>query len=142
MEHFTPYSALAGGALIGIAASIFLWMNGAIAGISGILGGLVSASRDNVGERILFLIGLILGNLLYRFIAADAPISIETPLPALLVAGMMVGYGTRLGSGCTSGHGICGIARVSPRSIVATAVFMATGAFTVFVIHHVIGGAP
>ena len=140
MEHFTPVSALAGGVLIGIAVSILLWVNGTIAGISGILGGLVSGARGEVGWRLVFLAGLVLGNLLYRAIAGEVPISIDTPLPALAVAGLMVGFGTRIGAGCTSGHGICGIARFSTRSIVATAVFMTTGAATVFVIRHLLGG--
>lgn len=140
MENFTPISALAGGVLIGIAVSVLFWVNGSIAGISGILGGLVSGGRDDVSGRLVFLAGLVVGNVVYRRLVADLPISVETPLPALVVAGLMVGFGTRLGSGCTSGHGICGIARVSTRSIVATAVFMATGAATVFVVRHGLGG--
>ena len=140
MEHFTPYSALAGGALIGVSASILLFLNGRVAGISGILGGLVSDSRSEMGWRVAFLVGLLGGSLGYRLIVEDHPIRLAAPIPTLVVAGVLVGYGTRLGSGCTSGHGVCGIARLSPRSIVATGVFMLTGAAAVFLTHHLWGG--
>ena len=144
MEHFTPISALIGGALIGLAAAI-LWLGiGRIAGISGIVGNLwVPGSRpqrDDVAWRVAFVIGLITAPMLYGVAGGTLP-SIQLPSsPALIVsAGLLVGIGTRLGSGCTSGHGVCGLARLSPRSLVATATFMATAILTVFVSRHLIG---
>ena len=144
MEHFTPISALIGGALIGLAAAI-LWLGiGRIAGISGVVGNLwVPGSRpqrDDVAWRVAFVIGLITAPMLYGVAGGTLP-SIQLPSsPALIVsAGLLVGIGTRLGSGCTSGHGVCGLARLSPRSLVATATFMATAILTVFVSRHLIG---
>jgi hypothetical protein len=141
MENFSPVSAFAGGILIGVSATILLWLNGRIAGVSGILGGLVSAGRDDLAWRAVFLGGLILGALGFRVASGGAvPVAIATPTPVLVVAGLIVGYGTRLGSGCTSGHGVCGMARLSSRSIFATLTFMLTGFITVFVARHVLGG--
>lgn len=139
MENFTPYSALIGGALIGLAAAILLLFNGRIAGISGILGGLLRPAEDDRGWRVAFVIGLIAGPLLYRLIAGPVPaVTLEAPLPLLIAGGLLVGFGTNLGSGCTSGHGVCGMARLSPRSVVATVAFMLAGALTVYVVRHVV----
>jgi uncharacterized membrane protein YedE/YeeE len=138
MEHFTPISALVGGALIGTAALLLWVLDGRIAGISGILGGLGQASRNDVGWRIAFLTGLIAAPMAYGVFMGRLPsIAITPSVPLLIVAGLLVGFGTRLGSGCTSGHGVCGVARLSTRSLIATGTFMAAGALTVFLVHHV-----
>ncbi|WP_305906501.1 YeeE/YedE thiosulfate transporter family protein [Methylomarinum sp. Ch1-1] len=138
MENFTPYSALLGGALIGLSAIILLLFNGRIAGISGIMNGVFKSPRDEVSWRSLFLAGLIIGALLFQWIAPGF-VSPRAGYPLWLVAlgGFLVGIGTRLGGGCTSGHGICGIANLSLRSILATLTFMATGFVTVYLIRHV-----
>jgi uncharacterized protein len=141
MQNFTPVSAALGGALIGV-SSVVLWLlNGRIAGISGILGGLAQAARGDRGWRLAFLAGLMAAPFLYAAVAGHgvAPQTI-TGSPALLIAGgLLVGFGTRLGGGCTSGHGVCGMARLSRRSIAATLIFMAAGFATVFVTRHVLG---
>ena len=139
-NHFTPSAALAGGLLIGLAAALLLSFNGRIAGISGIMGGLLARPRaEEFGWRAAFVLGLLLAPALYRLFA-DLPESrIDAGWPALIAAGLMVGYGSRLGSGCTSGHGVCGLSRMSPRSLVATLTFMAAGFVTVFVARHVLG---
>lgn len=138
-SEFTPWTALAGGVLIGIAAASFILLNGRIAGISGVLGGLLAPGAGDIGWRIAFLVGLIGAPLLW-LLAADLPaIEVKAGYPALIVAGLLVGIGTRYGSGCTSGHGVCGLSRLSPRSLVATLAFMAAGFVTVFLIRHVIG---
>ncbi len=137
MENFTPLSSLAGGALIGIAASLLLWLNGRIAGISGIAGGLLSGSKGDFAWRLLFLLGLVGGTALYR--TAGGPletIQITPSLPLLIAAGLLVGLGTGIGGGCTSGHGICGMARLSMRSIVATLTFMGAGGLVVYIVRH------
>ena len=124
MEHFTPVSGLIGGAMIGLAASALLLLNGRIAGISGILGGSLEGSKDDLIWRIFFLTGLVVGPWLVAAVRGRFPeIVMQAPLIILVVAGVLVGFGTRLGKGCTSGHGVCGVARASPRSIVATVVF-------------------
>ena len=140
MENFTPLPALIGGAFIGLSALIMLAGNGRIAGISGILGGALSSRGEERRWRVLFLAGLLLATLGYQFFAAE-PIVIDVQTtPALtVVAGLLVGFGTRLGSGCTSGHGICGIARFSKRSFAATTTFMLFGFVTVYVMRHVLG---
>ena len=137
MENFTPFSELIGGTFIGLSAVIMLAGNGRIAGISGILGGALSSRGEERRWRVLFLVGLLLATLLYQFISSS-PITIETQASPgfLVVAGLLVGFGTRLGSGCTSGHGICGIARFSKRSFAATATFMLFGFITVYVTRH------
>ncbi|MBO6851382.1 MAG: YeeE/YedE family protein [Marinobacter sp.] len=138
-SEFTPWTALAGGILIGLAAASFVLLNGRIAGISGILGGLLTPSSGDIGWRIAFMAGLIGAPLLW-LLAADLPaINVEASYPALIVAGLLVGIGTRYGSGCTSGHGVCGLSRLSPRSLVATLSFMAAGFVTVFLIRHALG---
>ena len=141
MESFTPISALIGGLLIGAAAAVLWFMNGRIAGISGIIGNLGQAKADDRGWRIAFLAGLVVAPLVYALtIGGIAPVGI-TASPVLLIAGgLLVGFGTRLGGGCTSGHGVCGVARLSMRSLAATATFMAGGIVTVFLLRHVAGG--
>ncbi len=141
MENFTPYSALAGGALIGVAASILLWLNGRLAGVSGILGGLMRPAAGEARWRLLFLIGLVIGALVFAAAGGDvSAVRVDTGMPVLIAAGLLTGIGTRLGGGCTSGHGVCGMARLSRRSITATATFMVAAGATVFVVRHVIGG--
>jgi uncharacterized protein len=140
METFTPVSALIGGLMIGASAALFLVLNGRVAGISGILGGLLAPARGEVGWRLAFLAGMFVAPLVYlAFGGTLPPIELNASLPLLIVAGLIVGFGTRLGAGCTSGHGVCGIGRGSPRSLAATAVFMATAIGTVFVTRHVLG---
>ena len=140
MENFTPVSALVGGALIGVSAGLLLWLNGRIAGISGIAGGLLSPSKGEIGWRALFLLGLVGGVAIYRLAGGDLQsIEINPSIPMLLIGGVLVGLGTGIGGGCTSGHGVCGMARLSPRSIVATLTFLAVAAVTVYVVRHVIG---
>jgi uncharacterized membrane protein YedE/YeeE len=136
VEGFTPVSGFVGGLLIGLAAVLLLLLNGRIAGISGIVDGLL-ASRDK-GWRAVFVAGLLLGVLAYVLATGDLSMRVEATLPVLVVAGLLVGFGTRLGSGCTSGHGICGIARLSKRSISATSVFFGAAIATVFLVHHVL----
>jgi uncharacterized membrane protein YedE/YeeE len=135
--HFTPMSALAGGALIGLASAMFLLLNGRIAGISGIIGGLLRPVKGDLGWRLAFVLGLLLSPWVYSWFAPLPTVHIEAGNGTLIVAGLLVGIGTRYGSGCTSGHGVCGISRLSPRSLVATAAFMAAGFATVFLIRHV-----
>ncbi len=140
MENFTPVSALIGGLLIGASAALFLVLNGRIAGISGILGGLLQPRRDELGWRIAFLAGLLAAPLIYAAAGGAVPsLSIDAPVSLLILAGLLVGFGTRLGAGCTSGHGVCGIGRGSPRSLAATGIFMMAAVLTVFVARHVLG---
>ena len=135
-SHFTPWTALAGGALIGLAAALFLLLNGRIAGISGVLGGLLKPVKGDIAWRVAFVLGLVGAPLVYGGFEALPALRIDADYATLIVAGLLVGVGTRYGSGCTSGHGVCGLARLSPRSLVATACFMAAGFATVFVIRH------
>lgn len=137
-NHFTPLSSLAGGVLIGVAAALFALCNGRIAGISGIVGGLLRPRHGDVGWRAAFVIGLIAAPLLYRLFATLPEIRIEAGTGLIILAGLLVGVGTRYGAGCTSGHGICGLSRRSPRSVVATLSFMAAGFATVFVMRHLL----
>jgi uncharacterized membrane protein YedE/YeeE len=136
---FTPESAAIGGVIIGIAAAMLAFLNGRIAGISGIVGGIFRPAPGDVAWRLAFVAGLIAAPLLYAIVAALPPVVIEASYPTLIVAGLLVGIGTRYGAGCTSGHGVFGVSRLSPRSIVATLSFMAAGFATVFVARHVIG---
>lgn len=138
-EHFTPWSALAGGALIGLSAALFVVLNGRIAGISGLLGSLFGAGEGRA-EKALFLLGVLLAPLFWQLFAALPAIDYPRGSGSLVVAGVLVGLGTRYGAGCTSGHGVCGLARLSPRSLVATLAFMSTGFATVFVMRHWWGG--
>ena len=139
MAHFTPISASIGGVLIGIAATMLWLANGRIAGISGIVGGLWTARINDITWRAAFIIGLIAAPLLYAVVVGPPRITIPAPLSVVIIGGFLVGFGTRLGSGCTSGHGVCGIARLSPRSLVATITFMASAFATSFVLRHLIG---
>jgi uncharacterized membrane protein YedE/YeeE len=135
--HFTPWASLAGGVLIGIAAAMFLLLNGRVAGISGILGGLMRPADGDVAWRAAFLVGLLAAPAIYALAARYPVPTIDAGYPVLLVAGLLVGVGTRYGSGCTSGHGVCGLSRLSPRSLAATLAFMAAGFATVFFVRHV-----
>jgi uncharacterized membrane protein YedE/YeeE len=137
-NNFTPWASLAGGVLIGLAAAMFVLLNGRIAGISGILGGLLRPERGDIGWRIAFLGGIVVAPLAYALFAPLPTATIDAGTGLLVAAGLLVGAGTRYGSGCTSGHGVCGISRLSPRSLVATAAFMAAGFATVFVMRHLI----
>lgn len=140
MLDVSPIPALVGGALIGLAAVLLLLANGRVAGISGIVGGVVEGA-DDMGWRLAFIAGLILGPLLTTLILGTPPaIRIDAPLWSVIVAGLLVGFGTRLGSGCTSGHGVCGLARLSPRSLTATLTFMGVAIVVVFIVRHLIGG--
>jgi len=134
--HFTPWSSAAGGALIGLAAALLLLLNGRIAGISGIVGGLLPPARGDTGWRVAFVMGLATAPVA-MFMYPVAP-RIDAGFGTLIVAGLLVGLGTSYGSGCTSGHGVCGLSRLSPRSLVATAAFMAAGIVTVFVARHLV----
>jgi uncharacterized membrane protein YedE/YeeE len=137
MENFTPVSSLLGGLLIGAAAALLILANGRIAGVSGIAGGLLSPQAGGRAWRILFLLGLIAGAFGLQRLGLGPLPGIEAGWPLLLLGGLAVGFGTRLGGGCTSGHGVCGLARFSARSLAATAVFMAAGIATVYVLRHV-----
>jgi uncharacterized membrane protein YedE/YeeE len=140
MEHFTPYAALLGGSLIGLSACLLLLATGRIAGISGIVAGLLVPTPDGKLWRALFVAGLVAGCLATRMAAPDGTeVVMIASAPSLAIAGLLVGFGTRVANGCTSGHGVCGIARLSPRSIAATITFMVSGALTVFVVRHVVG---
>jgi uncharacterized membrane protein YedE/YeeE len=133
---FTPWSALTGGAIIGTSAVLFALVNGRIAGISGILGGLLRPSLPDAFWRIAFIVGLLVSPLFFRLFADLPPVVVDAGYPTLVVAGLLVGIGTRYGAGCTSGHGVCGLSRLSPRSLVATLAFMAAGFLTVFATRH------
>jgi uncharacterized membrane protein YedE/YeeE len=136
---FTPWSALLGGVMIGVAAAMFVLVNGRIAGVSGILGGLLRPSLPDLGWRLAFLAGLVIAPSLYgAFVYLPLP-KIDTEFGMLVAAGLLVGIGTRYSAGCTSGHGVCGLSRLSPRALVATLLFMASGFATVFVVRHLIG---
>ncbi len=137
LNAFTPLSALAGGALIGLAAAIFALFNGRIAGISSILGGLLRPKPDDIGWRLAFVAGLVMAPIVYSVVAALPSSRIEAGDAVLIGAGLLVGVGTRYGAGCTSGHGVCGLSRLSARSLVATVVFMAAGFATVFFTRHI-----
>lgn len=138
-NNFTPWASLAGGALLGIAAAMLIFFNGRIAGISGIVGGLVKPRLHDVSWRIAFISGLIIAPLLWQIFSALPPIQIGASNTLLVVSGLLVGIGTRFGAGCTSGHGVCGISRLSPRSIIATLSFMFAGFVTVYVVRHILG---
>ena len=138
---FTPWSALAGGALIGLAAALFIHANGRIAGISGIVGGLLRPVPGDRAWRLAFVLGMVAAPLLWSLAATLPPLIIAADWPLLIVAGLIVGISTRYGAGCTSGHGVCGISRLSPRSLAATLALMSSGFVTVFVVRHLLGGA-
>ena len=141
MANFTPVSAAIGGALIGLSAVLLMLSTGQIAGISGIFSGLLNVRGEDRGWRIAFLAGLILAPVIAGLIGYGmSPPKLPSNWVVIVVAGLLVGFGTRLGGGCTSGHGICGIARLSPRSIAATVVFVVTAVITVVITRHVLGG--
>jgi uncharacterized membrane protein YedE/YeeE len=137
--HFSPWSALAGGALIGLAAALFVVANGRIAGISGLLGSLLARAGEGRAEKALFLLGLLSAPLLWQLFSSLPEIEFKGGWVSLLVAGLLVGVGSRYGAGCTSGHGVCGISRLSARSLLATLVFMAAGFTMVFILRHLLG---
>lgn len=138
-NSFTPWAALAGGVIIGMAAAMFILLNGRIAGISGVLGGLLRPARGDISWRVAFIAGLVGAPVLYAFFAELPRPQIDAGYAGLVVAGLLVGIGTRYGAGCTSGHGVCGLSRLSLRSLAATAAFMLGGFVTVFVVRHLIG---
>ncbi|MBM4228503.1 MAG: YeeE/YedE family protein [Gammaproteobacteria bacterium] len=139
-NSFTPWTSLGGGLLIGLAASLFVLLNGRIAGISGVLGGLLRPRGGDTAWRVAFIVGMLLAPSLYALVWRMPESEITASTPVLIAAGLLVGIGTRFGSGCTSGHGVCGLARGSARSLVATLSFMLAGFATVFVVRHVMGG--
>ena len=141
MENFTPISAAIGGILIGLAATLLLAANGRIAGISGIAGGLLQRDAGARGWRLMFLAGLVIAPAVYGLAGGTVPqIQATSSIPLLTAGGLLVGYGTSLGRGCTSGHGVCGLARFSPRSLAATMTFLALGILTVYVMRHIVAG--
>ena len=143
MENFTPLASSIGGILIGLGAALMMVFNGRIAGISGIFDGVVLPQRGSVGWKGAFVAGLLVGGVAFHAFRPDlfaVPEGLRS-LPAFIVGGIFVGFGTRLGNGCTSGHGVCGMGRLSRRSLVATLSFMAAGAITVYVTQHVLGGS-
>ena len=139
--NFTPWASLSGGILLGVASALFILVNGRVLGVSGILGGLLSPKTGDAGWHIAFLLGLFSAPLLVGWLApagfVKAP-TIDAGFAAIVAAGLLVGLGTRYGSGCTSGHGVCGLSRLSPRSLVATLAFMGAGFVMVFVVRHVL----
>lgn len=136
---FTPWPALGGGILIGIAVALLLLATGRTAGVSGIVAGILRPSPGDLAWRFAFAAGMVLTPLVYAIIAALPPLQIAVGYPTLVVGGLLVGLGTRYGSGCTSGHGVCGMARLSPRSLVATLAFMLAGFVTVYLVRHAVG---
>jgi len=141
MHNFTPLSASIGGLIIGLSAVLLMGLNGRIAGISGIFSGMVSGKFEDRLWKVLFVIGLVLGPMIYTFISGIQPeFSITSNWALIIFGGLLVGFGTRLGSGCTSGHGVCGLARFSPRSLFSVMVFMASGVATVAFARAIFGG--
>ncbi|MEM5516257.1 YeeE/YedE family protein [Henriciella sp. AS95] len=141
MENFTPVSASVGGALIGLSAVILMLTNGRIAGISGVFSGAVFAEPGDKAWRALFVLGLIAAPLVYLAVTGTRPdFQLSAGWPLIIAGGLLVGFGTRLGSGCTSGHGVCGLSRLSPRSMVSVALFMGAGMATVALLKPLVGG--
>lgn len=137
--HFTPWASLAGGVLLGVASALFILANGRILGISGIVGGLFSPKAGDVAWRVAFVLGLMAAPLLYAGLRGPWEVRIEAGWGTVVAAGLLVGIGTRYASGCTSGHGVCGLSRLSPRSLVATMSFMAAGFLVVYLVRHALG---
>ena len=141
MESFTPVSALVGGALIGAAAVLLMWLNGRIAGISGIFSSILTLRAGDRAWRLCFVAGLVIAPLVYTALGGALPdVTPAASWPVVILGGFLVGVGTQLGGGCTSGHGVCGMSRLSARSIAATVVFMTMAGVTVFIVRHSIGG--
>lgn len=141
MENFTPIASTIGGLLIGLSAAMLFIISGRIAGISGIFNGMLIPQNGEFKWRATFMAGLLSGGAIMWLISPTAfEVSLQRPLVIIALAGLLVGFGTQMGSGCTSGHGVCGLARFSRRSLVATLTFMASGALTVFVVQHLLGG--
>ncbi len=140
MHNFTPYSAFFGGVLIGISAVLLLWLNGRVSGISGIMHGMMGADRNELFWRVAFLLGLVIGGFLFHWLDPNSFVPRQGyHWPLLVVGGFLVGFGARMGNGCTSGHAVCGLGNFSIRSLVATLIFMTTGMITVYVLRHVVG---
>ena len=137
-NNFTPWASLAGGILLGLASAMFILINGRILGISGIIGGLLRPTSGDVGWRLAFVLGMLVAPLLYLLLAGPVAVRIDASWATLVVAGLLVGVGTRFGSGCTSGHGVCGLSRLSPRSLVATLAFMGAGFVTVYLMRNLL----
>ena len=137
-NHFTPWASLAGGILLGLASALFVLVNGRILGISGILGGLIKPKAGDLAWRVAFMLGLMVAPALYAGLRGGWEVRIDAGWATVVVAGLMVGIGTRYGAGCTSGHGVCGLSRLSPRSLVATLAFMAAGFATVYLARHLL----
>ena len=137
-NHFTPWASLGGGVLLGLASALFILLNGRVLGISGILGGLLRPQKGDAGWRLAFVAGLLVAPSAWALFQPAVMPRIEAGWPVLLIAGLLVGWGTRYGSGCTSGHGVCGLSQLSPRSLAATLAFMGAGFATVFLISHVV----
>jgi uncharacterized membrane protein YedE/YeeE len=141
MENFTPIESLSGGILIGLASVALLYFAGRIAGISGIFGGILQAHHGETQWRILFVAGLIVGGIIVQLVRPEMlEVKVDRTTFAIIVAGLLVGVGARLGNGCTSGHGVCGIGRMAPRSMIAVVVFMTSAAATVYIVNHLLGG--
>ena len=138
-NNFTPWASLAGGILLGLASAMFILVNGRILGISGIIGGLLRPKSGDVGWRLAFVLGMLVAPVLYFLVAGPTTARIDAGWVTLVIAGLLVGVGTRYGAGCTSGHGVCGLSRMSPRSLIATLAFMGAGFVTVFVLRHALG---
>ena len=136
LNHFTPWASLSGGVLIGLAAAMLVLLNGRIAGVSGIIGGLLTPRRGEIAWRIAFVAGLFAAPLAMALLGSNPVPRIDAGFGMLVAAGLLVGVGTSYGSGCTSGHGVCGLSRLSPRSLAATAAFMLAGMVTVFLVRH------
>lgn len=141
MENFTPVSGLIGGVIIGIAATLLLWFNGRIAGISGIFNGLVTNKKNHdTLWRFLFILGMVAGGFVQQRLVDASYQPLNAPMWVMIVGGLLVGFGTSMGSGCASGHGVCGLGRLSKRSLVAVLIFLSVGMLTTFVVRHVLGG--
>ena len=136
--HFTPWTALAGGLMLGLAAALFILVNGRILGISGIVGGLLRPKAGDMGWRIAFVLGMLVAPALYSVLSGPVSATVDAGWGTVVLAGLLVGIGTRFGAGCTSGHGVCGLSRLSPRSLIATLAFMGAGFVTVFLVRHLL----
>jgi uncharacterized membrane protein YedE/YeeE len=139
MQNFTPYSAFLGGSLIGLSAALLMYFNGRVAGISGMISGAFDVKNSENHWRLFFLGGLILAAVIFNLFAPHVPATYSRSTLLLIISGILVGYGTRLGNGCTSGHAVCGMARLSMRSIAATITFMSVAILTVFITRHLLG---